>query len=140
MRLVLDTNTAISALLWSGTPGKLIEAAQRKIVSLVSSAPLLAELRGVLSRDKFARQLEARGLTPDELADGYAALVTIVIPAVIVPTIAEDLADDIVIATALAAEADLIVSGDAHVLNLKSYQGIPIVEPTEAAKRLQPSG
>ncbi len=136
MRLVLDTNAAISALLWSGTPGRLIEAAHQKSVSLFSSSPLLAELRGVLSREKFASQLQAKGLAPGELADGYAALVTIVVPAVIAPKIAKDLTDDMVIATALAAAADLIVSGDAHVLDLKSFQGIPIVSAAEAAKRI----
>lgn len=83
MRLVLDTNTAISALLWHGTPGKPIDAAQSKTLSLFSSAPLLAELRGVLSREKFAKQLKAKSLTPDEIADGYAALVSIVTPAVV---------------------------------------------------------
>jgi len=137
VRLVLDTNAAISALLWSGTPGRLIEAAQQRTVSLVSSAPLLAELRGVLSRDKFAGQLQAKGLTAEEIADGYAALVTIVVPAVIAPKIAKDAADDMVVATALAAGADLIVSGDAHVLDLKNYQGMPIVSAAEAVKRVE---
>jgi putative PIN family toxin of toxin-antitoxin system len=136
VRLVLDTNAAISALLWSGTPGKLIEAAQSKTISLVSSAPLLAELRGVLARSKFARQLEARGLTAVEVADGYGALVSVVVPAVIAPTVVKDVADDMVIATALAAGVDLIVSGDAHILDLKSFQGIEIVDPAEAARRL----
>ena len=44
--------------------------------------------------------------------------------------------DDEVLACALAAKADLIVSGDSHLLNLKSYQGIEIVRPAEALKRL----
>ena len=64
MRLVLDANTVISGLLWRGIPGKLIEAAQARSVSIYSSAPLLAELSGVLQRPKFARQLEARSLHP----------------------------------------------------------------------------
>lgn len=136
MRLVLDTNAAISAPLWHGTPGKLIDAAQSKTLSLFSSAPLLAELRGALLREKFAKQLKAKGLAPVEIADGFAALVTIVTPAVIRPTITHDPPDDVVLATALAAQADLIVSGDPDLLNLKSYQNIPIVNPAEALKRL----
>ena len=70
MRLVLDTNTAISGLLWHGTPGKLIDAAHSKSVILCTSAVLLAELRGVLSREKFTKQLEARGLNTIEIFDG----------------------------------------------------------------------
>lgn len=136
MRLVLDTSTAISALLWHGTPGKLIDAAQIKSVSLFTSAPLLAELRGILLREKFAKQLKSKSLTPGEIADGYAALAAIVTPAVIRPTIAHDPSDDAVLATALAAQADLIVSSDPDLLNLKAYQGIPIVNPAEAVTRL----
>lgn len=136
VRLVLDTNAAISALLWHGTPGKLIDAAQSKTLSLFSSAPLLAELRGALLREKFAKLLMTKGLTPDEIADGYAALVSVVTPAVIRPTITHDPPDDVVLATALAAQADLIVSGDPDLLNLKSYQHIPIVNAAEALKRL----
>lgn len=132
MRLVLDTNTAISGLLWHGTPGKLIDAAQIKTLFLVTSAPLLAELRGVLLEEEFARQLKARSLTPGEIADGYAALASFVTPATIAPTVVHDPSDDVVLATALAAQADLIVSGDAHLLNLKAYQGIPIVTAAQA--------
>jgi len=90
----------------------------------------------VLSRKKFAKQLKTKSLTPDEIADGYAALVSIVTPAVIRPTVARDPPDDVVLATALAAQVDLIVSGDPDLLNLKSYQHIPIVDPAEALTRL----
>lgn len=47
--------------------------------------------------------------------------------------------DDHVLACALAAHADLIVSGDSHLLELKGYQGIPIVSAAEALKRLPQS-
>lgn len=136
MRLVLDTNTAISGLLWHGIPGRLIDAAQAKSISLYTSASLLAELRGVLARGKFARQLAARGLQFEEVFDGFAALAAIVVPAIITPTIASDPADDVVLATALAAQADLIVSGDADVLNRKTYQNISIVTAAEALLRI----
>ena len=136
MRLVLDTNAAISALLWHGTPGKLIDAAQSRTVFLFTSAPLLGELRGVLGREKFSKQLEARGLSAEEVFDGYAALATMVTPAIISPTIASDSTDDVVLATALAAQADGIVSGDAHLLNLKDYQGIPLLSAAEILARI----
>jgi predicted nucleic acid-binding protein len=41
-----------------------------------------------------------------------------------------------VLACALAAQADLIVSGDPDLLNLKHFQGIPIVTPGQAVKRV----
>ena len=137
MRLVLDTNTALSALLWTGTPGRLIDAAVLGRIELVSSAALLAELQGVLSREKFAKQLATRGLAVGDVFEGYAALVMIVTPAVISPTITSDPADDQVLAAALAAQADMIVSGDKHLHGLGGqYQGIPIVTAAQAVERI----
>jgi len=136
MRLVLDTNTALSGLLWGGTPGYLIDAAVAGRIELASSAALLAELQGVLSREKFAKQLAKRGLTIGDVFDGYAALVLIVVPAVIAPIITRDPADDQVLAAALAAQVDMIVSGDAHLLDLKSFKDIEIVTPATAVERI----
>lgn len=134
MRLVLDTNTAISGLLWHGTPGKLIDAARARSVSLCTSAALLAELRGVLAREKFAKQLETRGLNAIEVFDGYAALTAIIAPAIIQPTIVNDPSDDAVLACALGAKAEIIVSGDRHLLDLKEHRGIRVVTAAEAVR------
>lgn len=132
MRLVLDTNIALSGLLWGGTPGRLIDAADARHVALFTSAALLAELYGVLSRPKFARPLAQRGLTVDDLLHGYAALAAMVRPASIAPTILRDPADDAVLAAALGAQADMIVSGDAHLLDLKNFHGMRIVTASDA--------
>jgi uncharacterized protein len=67
-------------------------------------------------------------------------LVTLVTPAAIAPTIVRDPADDQVLAAALAARVDAIVSGDAHLLDLKQFQGIPIVTTAEALLRIAASG
>lgn len=136
MRLVLDTNTAISGLLWHGVPGKLIEAAQAGRIELCTSAPLLAEPQGVLTRGKFSKQLQARSLGAEEILEDYAAIASIVMPAVIAPTVRRDPSDDLVLATALAAGADAIVSGDSHLLDLKTFHGIAIVVAAKAVRRV----
>ena len=56
MRLVLDTNTAVSGLIWGGVPGQLIDAASVGRLQLIASLPLLGELHGVLFRKTFAAQ------------------------------------------------------------------------------------
>lgn len=88
-------------------------------------------------RRKFAAQLERRGLGAVEIFNGYAALATIIAPAVIAPVVVKDPADDAVLACAIAAQADLIVSGDSDLLDLKNYHGISIVSPAEAVERLK---
>lgn len=135
LRLVLDTNTALSGLLWGGTPKRLIAAARAAEVMLFSSVPLLEELGGVILREKFAKPLETRGLKAETLFNGYAALCRIVEPVQIQRT-SIDPDDDAVLAAALAAPADLIVSGDAHLLNLKVFHGIPIITAAEAVHRI----
>ena len=68
MRLVLDTNTVISALLWKGVPHDLLAAARaRRATTLHTSAKLLAELVDVLSRDKLAPAVAATGENPETL-------------------------------------------------------------------------
>ena len=132
MRLTLDTNVVASGLLWDGTPAQLIDAAQAGEVELFTSHALLAELVRILQRAKFSTAITASGLALDDLVLGYAELATVVTPASILPTILADPDDDYVLACALAAQVDLIVSGDAHLLNLKTYHRIRIVSATEA--------
>lgn len=136
MRLVLDTYTVLSGLLWAGTPGRLIDAAQAGRVEVLSSVVLLAELQGVIGREKFARQLALRRLNITDLFDGYAALVRLVAPANIAPTILRDPADDAVLAAAVAGNASLIVSGDRHLLDLGHFQDIRILRPADAVAEL----
>ena len=135
MRLVLDTNTVVSGLLWGAKPSLLIEAALQERVEIFTSQTLLLELEDVLPRRKFARRVSASGFTIVQLTVRYALLAKSVVPAAI-SAVSADPDDDHVLACALAAGADLVVSGDSHLLNLKAYQGIPIVDTVEALRRI----
>jgi putative PIN family toxin of toxin-antitoxin system len=136
VRLVLDTNTVVSGLIWGRMPGRLIDAAAAGKVQIISSLPLLDELHGVLVRKKFAAQLAEQGVGTADLFEGYAALVRLVDPAEIGPVILADPDDDIVLATAVGGSADAIVSGDAHLLGIGEFRGISIVTPAAAVSRL----
>lgn len=138
MRLVLDTNVVASGLLWDGAPARLLDAAQTGDLELFTSTRLLAELAGILARNKFAKSIAATDLPREELVLGYAELATVIAPAAIPPTIAADPSDDQVLACALTANADLIVSGDKHLHNLGGkYNGIRIVRPAEAVSIIE---
>ncbi len=110
MRVVLDTNVVVSGLIWRNTPRQILDAARERRITLYTSSVLLAELAEVLDRAHLAAE--------------------------IAPTVIADPDDDAVLACALAAQADLVVSGDRHLLNLKHYQRIPIVAPAEALQRI----
>ncbi len=138
MRLVLDTNIVASGLFWGGNPAQLLDAAQLGEIEIFTSRPLLAELASILPRSNFAKAIAASGLSIEDLVLGYAELATVVEPAQIAPTIEADSDDDQVLACALAAHADVIVSGDKHLHTLGGqYQGIRIIRPADAVAMLE---
>jgi uncharacterized protein len=130
-KVVLDTNIVVSGLLWGGTPRVLLQAARERRFLLCTSTPLLIELADALARRKFARKLAASGLSAEELAMRYAALTTIAQPASIAP-VAPDPDDDAVFATAVAAGASLVVTGDKPLLSLRRHRGFEIVTASGA--------
>lgn len=127
MRAVTDTNIIVSGLLWRGTPRRILDAARAGDINLFTTAVLLAELEDVLSREKFAGRLAAAGVVARDLVLGYAALASVIEPSEIEPVIFTDPDDDAVLACAVAAHSEVIVSGDSHLLNLKQYQAIRII-------------
>jgi putative PIN family toxin of toxin-antitoxin system len=131
MRAVADTNVVVSGLLWPGPPRRILNLAKTGRVELFTSPVLLAEIEDVLSRRKFIRRLELAGVELQDLVQGYAALARVILPAEVPPIIAEDPDDDEVLACALAARAEVIVSGDRHLLRLVEYQGIRIMRPMD---------
>ena len=129
MRVVLDTNVFIAAVVADGLCRDLVRV--RVLAhTLITSEPLLHELR-TISRAKFAvdpvelpllAQLneEAEIVTPAELHGG----------------VCRDKDDDVVLATALAGKADVIVTGDEDLLVLKKFRRIKILSPRQFLKLL----
>ena len=109
-----------------GAPARIIEAVLAGELVLVTSSPLLAELRRVLAYPKLANAI------PDgaRLAD-LVELSSVVVEPLSVFAVVEDESDNRVLEAAVAAGADYIVSGDGHLLTLGMFQGIPILTPAE---------
>ena len=135
MIIVLDTNIVVSGMLWRGTPRSVLDGVRAGKIELATSAPLLKELVDVLSRPKFQEKIRTAGMSPHVLAGHYARLARKVIPVGIHGVVKSDPDDDQVIACAVAASADAIVSGDQAVLGLKYFRDIPIITAAEIVKR-----
>lgn len=141
LRLVLDTNVVVSGLLWSGPPRRLLEAAMAGEVQLFSSAVLLDELAHTLDHPKFAARMEAFDTNPAALVAQYTALVSLVAPASVPRIVTNDADDDHVIAAAVAARAELIITGDRkHLLPVGAHEGIAIVTAREMLERIGSRG
>ncbi len=138
MRVVLDTNIVTSALLWRGTPYELLLAIrQAPSIQLYASAVLLEELADVLSRPTLAGRLAVIGRSAEEVLLDYVSIVQIVEAQPLAQAVCRDPDDDAVLALGLAAQAELIVSGDKDLLVLGQHEGIPIVTARAAIAALE---
>jgi len=137
MRIVADTNTVVSGLLWHGAPRQLIDAGRHQRITLVTSLALLAELAEVLGRDKFAQRIRDAGLSAKGMVEDYAGIAYAVEPQALDRPVSRDPDDDQILACALAAHADAIVSGDADLLTLGSFEGMPIVSAATVVEKIE---
>lgn len=130
IRAVLDTNVIISGLLWNGPPRKILEAADEERLFLFTSRPLLEELAYVLQRPKFKMFLGRRGLDFGSALAQVVHLTHLIVPrAFSEAVVTEDPSDDMVLECAVTAAADMVVTGDEHLLALKKFRNIPILPP-----------
>lgn len=123
LRVVFDSNVYISALLFDGPPRQILEFAIDRQVVLVASDAIIAETAGKL-RNKFSwpeHRIEQFVRATSRLAELHKPKKKI--------SLVPDEADNRILECAIAGEANLITSGDKHLLRLKSYQNIPIQKP-----------
>jgi len=130
MKVVLDSNVAVSAgVNPKGPLAEIIRAWRAHSFTWVASLPLLSELERALLSPRIARYL-AWG--EDEIAEFVAAVrqrAEVVSPTNQIDAIRADPSDNRVLEAAVAAQADYVVSGDQHLLQLKTHEGVQIVTP-----------
>ena len=131
MKIVMDTNALISALLWQGPPNDILKLAQKDKFDLYTTPLLLEELFEVLHRDKFFRRIAILNTSVQELTDGIIRFFTIIPDKKISPIVKNDPDDDIVLSCAKFSQTRYIVTGDPHLLKLKSWSGISILTPRQ---------
>jgi putative PIN family toxin of toxin-antitoxin system len=123
LKVVIDTNVVVSALLFGGAPGKLIAFWQRSIIRPAASKEIIDEYLRVLTYPKFKlSEEEINYLLYQEIIPYFDIIEVHPGPRII----KEDPEDDKFIRCALAASARYIISGDRHLLALKEYQKIKI--------------
>lgn len=131
MRMVLDTNVLVSALITpGGLPDQLLRHWEDGDFTLVISSEQLDEAQRVLAYDKLQRFIR-----PEQSAQllanlSHLAIFTGSLPQVDVST---DAADNVILATAIAGNATHLVTGDKNdLLILKASQGVSIITVREA--------
>lgn len=139
-KVVLDTNVLVSGIIASGYSASIVDAARREEIQLVTSPHLIEEFSEVIARRHIARKYPKAAEEAESLLDFIRAFAKLTAGIPEEQTISPDRDDDYVLACALEEKADCIVSGDPHLLNLKTYKGIPIFTPREFVEKfLRPS-
>ena len=133
MRVVPDTNVLVSAIVFRGPPGQLVELAAEGYLVLILSPPPIDELREVLRR-KFGFS-DAAAYHAETLLRRISVVVE---PQREVAIIREDPEDNRVLEAALAGDADIIVSGDRHLLGLGKFGAVPVMSPRELLDKIVP--
>ena len=133
MRVVLDTNVIVSGIVGvhrsTSVPGKILRLFHAKRIEVVTSDVLLAEIQRTLSLDYFAQRTERwdRAKALDALStDGAKTTLTVTVGGV-----ASHPEDDLILATALSARVDYLVTGDKQLLARDGYEGLRIVSPRD---------
>lgn len=124
LRIVLDSNVYISALLFKGIPGKILDMALKNEIILITSDEIITETVRIL-REKFK--------WPEHNIDKFMRRLSDISvnikPVNKLNVIKERESDNSVLECAVSGDASLIVSGDKHLLKVKKYKNIPIARP-----------
>jgi uncharacterized protein len=134
IRAVLDTNVVLSVLLWHGTPHALLDRVREGTLIFISSQELLAELAEVIARPQFETILARSNTSRERSLAEVRELTEMIAPLPLAEPVCRDPDDDAVLALAVMANVDFIVSGDEDLLTLKGFKNIPIVTPAEALR------
>ena len=135
MRIVLDTNVLVSFLLTRGrTTSAILDGWERGDFEVLTSPKLIAEVQDTLAKPALRQRIRpeaARALL--EALEKDATCTPGNLP---LPGVTPDPDHDAIVACAIEGNADIIVSRDAHLLALREYEGIRVVEPAEFVREL----
>ena len=132
LKIVCDTNTLISGFLWKGNEFLLLSSVLEGKAVLFLSPVLLQEFARVIAYPRLKKHVPK----PEDLIKTLESMAVFVSPKELVAIVEEDPSDDRVLECALAADADLIVSGDEHLLKLRKFCGIPVVSTKAALEKM----
>ena len=133
MRIALDTNVLVSAFISKrGHPARLLDILLTfPEIQLISSTPILGELRDVLSRNEVKERFHYSARDIESFARAVQNVSVRVKIMSNFKIVVDDPKDDVVLNTAHDGKADYVVSGDHHLRGLRSFKGIKIVSPNQ---------
>jgi putative PIN family toxin of toxin-antitoxin system len=129
-KVVLDANIFVSSIIVpKGKSAQIINFVRRKELKLMTSQPILEEVRRVLFYPHIQKRHQHNDKRIYEFIKDWARIAKFAPGKVKIDAIKDDPTDNKYLECAVEGKANYIVSGDKHLKKLKEYQGIKIVEP-----------
>lgn len=131
LRIVLDADVLVSAIIFRGKPREIYDFALKEKFKTIISSILISELTGILTKKFFFLSAEIN-LIENEIRDIFE----IVHPKDSINAV-RDVDDNRVLETAIEGRCQYIITGDKDLLDLKSFQNVQIITPVEFFKELE---
>lgn len=130
MKTVLDTNVIVSStVVPAGNAAEILKRLEEGLFELLISEEILAECRRALGYPRVCKRHRYTDEQIEQVLASIRQIATVVTPTVVLNVVAADPDDNRIFECAVAGGADYIVSGDAHLLDLQEFEGIPILPP-----------
>ncbi|HIK46860.1 MAG TPA: putative toxin-antitoxin system toxin component, PIN family [Leptolyngbyaceae cyanobacterium M65_K2018_010] len=139
MNVVIDTNIWISGLLWGGPPGQVLQLVRQGQLTAYTSPAQLEELARTFSKPKLQPKLQQLGTDADSAIEAIREVAQVIIAPLLPIDRLRDPDDASILAIAIAATADSLISGDLDLLTLAEISGIPILPPQDFLTRHFPT-
>ncbi len=131
-KVVLDTNVWLSGLFWEGEASKIIELAEKGKIKVLISEEIINEIVKVIQREskfkKFIGELDEKIKDVIRTVLSISNLISIRNK---INVVKEDPSDNTILETALDGKADYLITYDKHLLNIKEFGKIKIIQPNE---------
>jgi|SRR3989344_1069289 len=137
MKITVDTNVLISSTFWYGASNKIIEKVENKELELILSKEIIEEFLRVLNYEEIQQKIRDKNLEMKRSVEKIISISLITEPKQKFDIIKEDPDDNKILECAFERKVDYIISQDNHLLKLKNFEGIKIINPEEFLNKLK---
>jgi len=137
MKVVLDTNILVSATFWEGESSKLVFLVQTGKIKCFLSVEILGEYEKVISSGEIVDKIEKNLLNARFSLVKLIDICEIVKPKEKFLVVKDDPADNKILEAAVESKSDFVITYDKHLLKLKEFRGIKVIQPNEALRTVQ---
>ena len=135
MKVTLDTNVLVSGTFWTGDSFRILNLIDKNKLRNITSKEIIKEYYKVINSDEIIDKIEDKKLKMLKIAHKVINDSKITEPSVKIDIIKYDPDDNKILECAIAGNVDCIVSNDKHLLKIKKFRNIPILNPHDFAEK-----